>query len=988
MVEPIVVNLRYLAQEVSMPEEQVQSAVELFDAGLPVPFLARYRKDITRIADEERLRLIESTLKAARSLCERKMTILKTIDSQGKLTPELDTRIREARTVKRLEDLYLPFKAKRTTLAAGARTKGLEPLALDILNAAVAPDKLDERAAEFISVDKKVGSVADALLGAGYIIAEMFAEKAELFQVARENLHTHGILVTSKITGTKKEGGEVSAEGRAKREKVAADDSENGSAADLQTSSEEQKEEVKSEEEEVNEESVKSEDAEPDDNETAAETETATDTETPADEIQEITQAFQKFQEAQAEKGTPAVISQNTLKKKKKDETRKKLQEAKQRQQEHFEKQFSDYFSFSTRIRGIPAHQILAFNRAEQAKIIRVKIETDEEKTLLAVKSTCVPNEHVYEDFLTNCLKDALHRLVLPALEREIRSEMTTYGETQAVVSFGKNLRQLLLQPPVHRKRILAIDPGFKNGCKTVAIDEFGNLLAFETIFLVGNAERKARAAEKIAAMVRNYSIDLIAVGNGTGSRETAEAVAAMIEKEFADAPLSYTIVNEAGASVYSVSPAAKEEFPQYDPLLRGAVSIGRRLQDPLNELVKIDPASLGVGMYQHDIKSKHLKEKLTDVVGSCVNYVGVDVNTATPAVLTYIAGLNQLTARKIYEYRREHGPFRSREDLKSVSGFGTAAYTYSAGFLKIPDAVNPFDATRIHPESYELAAQILGKLGFTADDLRSPDKVQAITERIAAGRFGEVSMSLAAELGAGLQTVRDILDELRCPGRDPRDTLPPPVFRKNVMNIDDLTPDMEVTGTVQNIVNFGAFFDIGLHESGFVHISQMSVSFVRDAHELVSIGETVKLWVVTIDNDRKRVTCTMLPPGTEKMKYRESLHESRGERPERPPKERYEKRENAAPPADRPQRLERPVPPRSEQDRFKVRHDARRNDRKNDSPNPNREPRVFTAAAVKEAAKPISEKQKQGKEPLRSFSDLAQLLGRSGSGDSTGDKK
>jgi transcriptional accessory protein Tex/SPT6 len=338
---------------------------------------------------------------------------------------------------------------------------------------------------------------------------------------------------------------------------------------------------------------------------------------------------------------------------------------------------------------------------------------------------------------------------------------------------------------------------------------------------------------------------------------------------------------------------------------------------------------------------------------------------------------LNQLTARKIYEHRREHGPFRSREDLKNVSGFGSAAFTYSAGFLRIPDAGNPFDATRIHPESYELATHILGKLGFTPEDLRNNDKVQAITERIAAEKFREFSSELATELGAGIQTVRDILDELRHPGRDPREALPQPVFRKNVQKIEDLTPGTEISGTVLNIVNFGAFFDVGLHESGFVHISQMSTGFIRDAHDKLSIGETVKLWVVSIDTERKRLLCTMLPPGTEKLKPNEHHERPREDRGERPPRKPREETGQPLPNRSDSPRSDHPQTPRSEQDRFKVRRDDRRDNRRDDKPNPNREPRVFAATATKEAAKPISDKQKQGKEPLRSFGDLAQLFGR-----------
>ncbi|GHT21865.1 hypothetical protein FACS189419_03450 [Planctomycetales bacterium] len=996
MVEPIVINLSYLAQEVSLPEEQVLAAVELLDAGLPVPFIVRYRKDVTRNLDEDKIRRIESELKSARSLCERKMTILKTIDSQGKLTEELDKKIRDAQTVKRLEDLYLPFKPKKQTLAAKAREKGLEPLALEILQGTVAPDKLDERAGEFINVDKKVENVADALLGAGHIISEIFAETAGLFQQTRENLHAYGSIVTEQIEPKPEE---VSAEAPVVPEKqdetpvdeepVEVAEHEPAAESDTSGTAEEQP-------------AVETPADENSGQQTAETPVVAQDSAAPQDaaaaETDDITAAFQALQQAQlVEKGKPNVISQNTLKKRKREEEKRKLDEVKRRNREHYEKQFSDYFGFSTRLRGVPAHRILAINRAEQTKVIKAKIVTDEDRTLQAVRGTVVPEGHVHADFLTNCLKDALHRLVLPALEREIRNEMTEYAETQAIVSFGRNLRHLLTQPPVNRKRVLAVDPGFKHGCKTVALDEFGNLLAFETVFLLGSADRKAKGAEKIAEMVKEYKIDVIAVGNGSASREAVEVVAQILEEHFADSELAYVVVNEAGASVYSVSQAAKEEFPTYDPLIRGAVSIGRRLQDPLNELVKVEPQSLGVGMYQHDIKNKQLKEKLTHVVESCVNWVGIDLNTATPAILTYIAGLNQLTARKIYEYRREHGPFKNREDLKNVSGFGTAAYTYSAGFLRIPGAANPFDATRIHPESYELASHLLGKLGFTQEDLFDSEKVKALSERIAAERFGPLTVRLATELGAGLYTVRDILDELRKPGRDPRESLPPPVFRKNVMKLEELEPGMELIGTVQNVVDFGAFIDVGLHESGFVHISQMTAGFVRDAHEKVSVGDVVKIWVVSVDHERKRITCSMLLPGAEKQKPEERKEKGRGKKEtgepsaqrsgtDRSSQQRDDRSREHRPERDnRPPRSDRPQTPRTEQDRFKYKKGGK-DDR--NKPNPNREPRVFTAAAEKEAAKPINEKQKQGKEALRSFGDLAQLFGRVTAPDPAEEKK
>jgi uncharacterized protein len=723
--------------------------------------------------------------------------------------------------------------------------------------------------------------------------------------------------------------------------------------------------------------------------ETQVETQTETETESfgeLASDAEEVTELFNQVKEAQAEKGMPVVKSQNSIKKQQKAEAKKKLGEIKQRQQEHFEKQFADYFKFSTKLRGIPPHRILAFNRGERGKVLKVKIDVNETQILDSVAPVCVPKEHVHAEFLTGCLKDSLHRLVLPSLEREIRADMTDYAERQAVKVFGKNLRGLLLQPPLFRKRVLTLDPGIKHGCKVVPLDEFGNVLGFETIYLTGSSERKSKAAIKIADIVRKYNISVIAIGNGTASRETEEVISDMIAKFFAEEDLAYVIVNEAGASVYSASPIAKEEFPNYDPLLRGAVSIGRRLQDPLNELVKIEPASLGVGMYQHDIKGKHLKQMLNDIVESCVNYVGVDLNTATPAILAYVAGLNPMTARRIHDYRREHGPFRTREDLKKVSGFGEVAFTHSAGFLKVQGGSSPLDTTRIHPESYELAAKILEKLEFSVNDLHNGEKVKELAAKIAAAKIGELTSQLAAELGAGQFTVRDILGDLMKPGRDPRESLPPPHFRKGVLRLEDLTPDMELTGTVLNVVDFGAFVDIGLHETGLVHVSQMSVGYLRDAHEKVAVGDTIRLWVASIDQERKRFSLTMLPPGTEKQKPDRNRQRDqrevesapavprpegqRGERAERPPQRDQDNRHTPKPQSSSQSSPQTPPGDRPPRRDFKRRDDRREPDR-------NRTPKTFVAAPSKaKEVKPITDKMKQGKEPLRSFGDLAQLLG------------
>jgi uncharacterized protein len=991
MVEPVTINLRFLARDLGLPQEQVQSVVTLLDDGFPVPFIARYRKDQTGNLDEEMLRVVEEELHSVRALCERKQAILKTIDSQGKLTPELDKKIRDAKSSRRLEDLYLPFKPKRQTLASEARERGLEPLALEIFHGTIAPEKLDQRASEFINEDKKVKSIADAFLGAGHIIAETFSEKIEVIQYVRDSIYKYGKLVTTKIEpkppvspqtpknsenlkksekseelekSKKSEKSEKpekkSAAKKTKKEKnsqkitqkitetttntetannatvnsesetintetvnteitdpniepntavtsdipkeketePSTENAENVVSADSSENSEQNNNAPNEDNTEKYSENVETEHAETKTetkNNTELETINAENTENAVVEpqnaepqnaeqqsidpdIQAVTEQFQQWKEAREMQGIPVVRSQNSLKKKKKEEIHKQKEDAQNRFQEHFERQFSDYFDFTAGLRNFPAHRILAINRGERSKVLRVKIDHNETLTFDAVREFCIPKDHPHLDFLSGCLKDALHRLVIPSMEREIRNDMTEFAEKQAIRVFGKNLRHLLLQPPLHRKRVLALDPGYKHGCKMVPLDEFGNVLDFETVYLSGSSERKEKAVKKIADIIQKYKISVIAIGNGSGSRETEEVVSKMISTRFADSELAYVIVNEAGASVYSASPVAKEEFPDYDPLLRGAVSIGRRLQDPLNELVKIDPASLGVGMYQHDLKNKHLKNTLTNVVESCVNFAGVDLNTATPAILRYVAGLNQMTAKRIHEYRLVHGPFRSREEIKKISGLGEVAFTHAAGFLKIHDGTNPLDATWIHPESYELAAKILEKLGFSVDDLKNHEKVKEIATKIAEEKIGELASRLATELGVGLFTVRDTLDSLARPGRDPRESLPPPIFKKGVLHLEDLKPGMELTGTVSNVVDFGAFVDIGLHDSGLIHISQMADRFIRDAHEKVTVGDIVRVWVVEADLKRKRVSLTMIQPGTEKPPKPEHPTEPRRE--------------------------------------------------------------------------------------------------------------
>ena len=1010
MVEPITINIRHLSQDVRLPQEQVQSAIDLLDAGFPVPFIARYRKESTKNLDEESLRHIAEELRSARALCERKQTILKTIEAAGKLNPDLDKSIREAKSVKKLEDLYLPFKPKRQTFAAAARESGLEPLALEILEGSLLPDKVDERAAEFINEEKKVKSVADALLGTGHIIADIFSCKAEIVHKVRELLYQYGYLTTTKIETAadrkKAENAKHAPNAHSAGTPVPppTESAESTEAEPAESAAELNEPEIPPEEVtaeeitgEILDESPESTESEATDTEeidteglnTEGVSDGVDEMETLEEGTEEVTALFKRLKEAQTEKGLPMVRSQNAIKKKKRAEAKKKLDEIKQRQREHFERQFAEYFNFSIKLRGIPAHRILAFNRGERHKIIQVAFKIDEAKVLESVKEICIPQDHVHAEFLTGCLQDALHRGVLPMLTREIRDDMTEYAEKNIIKAFGKNLRNLLLQRPFLQKRVLALDPNNKTGCKAVALDEFGNLLGHETVFIAVNAERRAGAEQTLAEMIRRFGLSVIGIGNGSGSRAVEESVAHMIETHFTDAQdadshstdshsadsgLMYVVVNKFGSSAYSASQIAKEEFPNEDPFVRTAIFIGRRLQNPLNELVKIEPSSLGAGMIQHEIRGKYLKPMLAEVVESCVNLVGVDLNAATPAILTYVAGLNLMTARRIYEYRHEHGHFQTRDDLKKVSGISETVYTLAAGFLRITGGGNPLDSTGIHPESYELAANIVERLGFSVHDLQSNERRKALSDKIAAEKIGELTLKLSSDFHAGIHLVRDILEELSEPERDPRDSQPPLPFRKTPLKFESLTAGMELTGTIQNVTDFGAFVDIGLHESGFIHISQMASGYIQNAHEKVFAGDTVRLWVVEADAAKKRVSLTLLPPGTEKQVPPSRFADKERERPPR-------EHSHHTPRPDREPHRELPGKPegeRSSRQPFRGTRDGKREDGRREWGNKfDRTPKTFASAPVKKEMKPITEKMKQGKEPMRSFADLAQLFGR-----------
>lgn len=1036
MIEPVTINVRLLTRDFGLPQEQVEKVVALLDEGFLPSFIAKYRKDQVENLDEERIVAIDTELKALRTLCERKQAILKTLDSSGKLTPELDKNIRDSKTLRRLEEIYHPYKPKKQGLAQTARERGLEPLAEEISSGKLTQETLDNRASEFIDEDKKVNSIADALLGAGHLIAEQFGERTDILHRIWDLLYQQAKITTTKLEiqtpvvqapskKTKKEkssGQTIEIETKnqsspvAKHDAIESDDVsasvsienvekteesdsstlttvvavEEPADAIMESSNQEEDssgsgggdenvgEPSASEVSESENASQKNESSN-DISETVSIDTTRTDT-----EVEELTEQFQQIKEAMQEKGAPTVISQNTIRKKKRAEAKKRKAEAKNRQHEHLEKQFAEYFNFSSGIRNIPPQRIQAINRGERAKVLKVALEYDRANIFETVKEICVPQDHPLADFLSGCLKDSLDRIIMPAMEREIRSELAELSDQYSIRVFSRNLRNLLLQPPLRRKRVLALLSDVRKSCKMVALDEYGNSLEHDTVFLFGGAERKEKAGQKIADFVQKNKINIIAIGSSTGVRDAEECVSKMIAKHFTETDLSYIVVNDVGAHAYSTSQVGKEEFPTYDPALRAAISIGRHLQDPLVELVKVDPFNLAIGLHQHDVRGKMLNSVLAEIVALCVNYVGVDLNAALPSQLRYVSGLNQLTAKRIYDYRRGNGPFRCREDLKKIPGMNDAVYTQAIGFLKIVGGSNPLDATWIHPESYDLAIKILDKLGFTVDDLKDVEKVKQIAAKIREGRVSVLSTQFAEDFGAGVATVRLILDNLSWLGRDPRDLLPKPIFRKGMIRIEDLSPGAELTGTVLNVVEFGAFIDIGLPESGLVHISHMADRFIKDAYDRVAVGDVVKVWVLEADAGRKRISLSLLPPGTERQQRKDQRRgDERRDRQEGQATEnkdgskREDKRNDHRKEGDR--------PPRKDGDR---RGGPNRDGRGRDNRERNRGPKSFVTTPKEKSIKPISEDMKKGKEPLRSFGDLAQLLGRVQISDSDEKKK
>jgi len=825
------IDLGLIAQRLGLRPAGVEAVVQLLDEGNTVPFITRYRRDQTGGLDELDIRRIAESVAKARQLADRKQTILRTIQGQSRLTPELTARIEAAESGKQLEDLYLPFKPRKLSLAEIARQRRLEPLAREILAADPMAADLDRRAADFVDSDGQVATAADALLGVGHIIAHDFSERADLRQRLREILYKKAHIKSQR----------VESEGKA--------------------------------------------------------------------------------------------LSKD-------------------------EKHYRDYFDYSDHIQRVPPHRALAINRGERAKLLKVRIDGPLDELQAAAEELLCQPEHPHADFLRGCVRDALARLVLPSLEREIRREIIEYCETHAVEVFARNLRNLILQSPVPGRRVLALDPGFKSGCKAVVIDECGNPLEHAVLHIIGKAEKREAAAKRIVELVKTHACSVIAVGNGTAGRDTESLVAELVAGEFKDLDVGYVIVNEAGASVYSTSVYAREELPGHEAAVRGAISIGRRLQDPLSELVKIEPANIGVGLYQHDVKARHLHASLDAVVESCVNYVGVDVNTASPALLRYVSGLNQTMARGFHEWRAKNGAFTSRQQFLEVPGFGEAAFVQAVGFLKITSGVNPLDSTWIHPESYPVAEKVLERLGGTPDDLTSSQRAAALAEKAASLDLP----GLAAELGVGRLLLTDIVEQLARPGRDPREDLPKPFFKKGVLKLEDLEVGMELMGAVLNVVDFGAFVDIGLHDSGMVHISQLSSRYVRDPHDVVTVGQVVKVWVLELDKARRRVALTMIQPGSGRDQQPRREKPAGGER--RSGRSQQAQRANQQPQqrtAAAGEATPAPRPPRPRRGREQ----------------PQREPqtRTYTASTPAKPAKPLTKAMRDGKEPLRTFGDLKQFL-------------
>ena len=707
-----------IADELNIKEHQVENTINLIDSGNTIPFIARYRKEVTGNLSDEILRQLGERLNYLRNLEKRKEEIIRLIDEQGKLTEELTNSINNASILSELEDIYRPYKQKKRTRATIAKEKGLEPFA-NIIYLQMEKKDINELAKEYINPEKGVETVEDVFNGAMDIIAENISDNAEYRKRIKKMCFREAVIISKA----------------AKEEK------------------------------------------------------------------------------------SP----------------------------------YEMYYDFSELISKVPSHRILAMNRGEKEEFLKVKIDKPEEKILDYIKRDIIKDKNSqFSKILNTAIEDSYKRLIEPSIDREIRTDLTEKADEKAINVFGKNAKQLLLQPPIKNINVIGFDPAYRTGCKIAVIDSTGKLLDTTTIYPTEPQNDIEGSKKVIKNLINKYDIDMIAIGNGTASRESEMFISDTLKE--IDKKVYYAIVSEAGASVYSASKLATEEYPDINVSLRGAISIARRLQDPLAELVKIDPKSIGVGQYQHDVNQKRLNESLTGVVEDAVNSVGVDVNTATPSLLSYVAGINKTIAKNIVKYRDENGKIKNRKELLKVPKLGKVAFEQCAGFIRIFDGTNPLEITAVHPESYDVTEKLLKELGYNTESIKDKEKLNELRIKLKDINIKE----MAKKLNIGELTLKDIIDELSKPGRDPREDLPKPILRSDVLKFEDLKEGMILTGTVRNVIDFGAFVDIGVKHDGLVHISEMADRFVKNPSDVVSVGDIVKVKVIGIDNERQKVKLSM----------------------------------------------------------------------------------------------------------------------------------
>ena len=720
--------IKIIAEELNIKTSQVENTIKLIDEGNTIPFIARYRKEVTGGLSDETLRDLGERLNYLRNLEQRKAEVIKSIDEQGKLTDEILQAVAIGKTLAEVEDIYRPYKQKKKTRATVAKAKALEPLAQVIIEQKETK-RIEEIAKEYINIDslseedrknkdKVVNSSEEAIQGALDIIAEDISDNAKYRKEIKRLCYREALIET----------------------KAAKDEKSN----------------------------------------------------------------------------------------------------------------YEMYYDYKEAIKFIPSHRILAINRGEKEEFLKVKIEKPEEKILAYMERDIIKGETQFTNMLKETILDAFKRLIEPSIDREIRSDLTEKAEEKAIKVFGQNSKQLLLGAPIKGKTVMGFDPAYRTGCKIAVIDETGKVLDYTTVYPTEPQNDVEGAKKELLKLIEKDKIDMIAIGNGTASRESEMFVADMIKE--ASRPVHYVIVSEAGASVYSASKLATEEYPDINVSIRGAISIARRLQDPLAELVKIAPKAIGVGQYQHDVNQKKLAESLTGVVEDSVNKVGVDVNTATPSLLSYVSGINSTIAKNIVKYRDENGKLKNRKQLLKVPKLGKVAFEQCAGFLRILDGDNPLEITAVHPESYEATEKLLEKIGFNKEDLKDKERLEELRNKLKTINVEET----AKVLEIGEMTLSDIIAELSKPGRDPREDMPKPILRSDVLKLEDLKEGMILTGTVRNVIDFGAFVDIGVKHDGLVHISEMSDKFIKNPSDIVSVGDVVKVKVIKIDTERQKVGLSM----------------------------------------------------------------------------------------------------------------------------------